>query len=58
VSFREKAVVVWELAERNIVTEARTEFGNPEEREYSPLEAVTRGLGKPEQTEETKCVLY
>jgi hypothetical protein len=22
------------------------------------LEAVTRGLGKPEQTEETKCVLY
>jgi hypothetical protein len=40
------------------VDEARGEFENLEEREYSPLEAVTRGLGKTEQTEKTKCVLY
>jgi hypothetical protein len=39
------------------VAEAQGQFGNPEEGERSPLEAVTRGLVKIQQTEKTQCVL-
>jgi hypothetical protein len=37
------------------VAEARGQFGNPNEGEYPPLEAVTRGTEKREQTEKTQC---
>jgi hypothetical protein len=35
----------------NLVAEARGQFGNPEEGERPPLEAVTRKLVKTQQTE-------
>jgi hypothetical protein len=38
------------------VTETRGQFGNPEERELLPWEAVTRGLVK-EQLNEKICVV-
>jgi hypothetical protein len=40
------------------VTKGRGWFGNPEEGKRPPLEAVTRGLVKRQQTENTKCMLY
>jgi hypothetical protein len=39
-----------------LVAEARGQFGNPEEGERPPLEAVTRRLVKTQQTEKTYCV--
>jgi hypothetical protein len=36
---------------------ARRQFGNPEERERLPFEAVTRGLMKTQVTEKTNFVL-
>jgi hypothetical protein len=36
-----------------LVAEARGEFGNPEEGESPPLEAVTRKLVKIQQAEKT-----
>jgi hypothetical protein len=33
------------------VSEAREQFGNPEEGEHPPLEAVTKGLVKTQLTE-------
>jgi hypothetical protein len=44
-------------SQRVAVVEARKHFGNPEEREYLPLKAVTRRLMKREQPENLKCVL-
>jgi hypothetical protein len=32
-------------------------FGNPEEGELPPLEDVTRGLVKRQQTEKNQCIL-
>jgi hypothetical protein len=36
-----------------LVAEARGQFGNPEEEERPPLEAVTRKLVKTQQAEKT-----
>jgi hypothetical protein len=36
-----------------LVAEARGQFGNPEERERPPLDAVTRRLVKTQQAEKT-----
>jgi hypothetical protein len=38
---------------RTAVAEARIQFGNPEEEELLPLEAVAKGLIKAKQTEKT-----
>jgi hypothetical protein len=38
------------------VAEERGQFGNPEEGERPPLEAVTRGLVKTRLTKKIKCV--
>jgi hypothetical protein len=40
------------------VSEAREEFGNPEEKEPPPLEAFTRGVGKTQLIYKTNCLLY
>jgi hypothetical protein len=42
---------------RYAVTEARGQFGNPEEGEYPQFEAVTIKLVKRQHTEKTHCVL-
>jgi hypothetical protein len=42
---------------RIAVAETRRQFGNPEEEERLPLEAVTRELAKTQLTKKTKCVL-
>jgi hypothetical protein len=39
------------------VVEAQEQFGNPEEWDRLPLEAITRELVKTQLTEKTKCVL-
>jgi hypothetical protein len=39
------------------VAKALEQFGFPEEGKYLPLEAVTRGLVKGQQTEKTRYVL-
>jgi hypothetical protein len=38
------------------VTAAREQFGNPEQRERPPFEAVTRGVEKTQLTEKKCCV--
>jgi hypothetical protein len=40
---------------RIVVAEVQGQFGDPEEREYQPMEAVTRGLLKTQEDEKTVC---
>jgi hypothetical protein len=46
----------YEMLVLDASSRGRKQFGNPEEREYPLLEAVTRGLVKTQLTEKTNCV--